>query len=302
MGLGIPDNFEDKFPELQAKTLKWHTVCNSGTQINSTSSVSFFQTTQRSVLGNLILVPALATNSDVDPLMRCIQYWGLTHGYNVINIDTFLGDFNQDVSPEQLRNNNYPEFKNILTHSLRSVYSFTNNRHTCIIGHCVTTSSIIDILNDCVKKQEKMPVQSAMFFAPWPVITPLHFKSILLHRLQIEEEIKQTGIVDKNTKTKIQQMKYFYAMEHFVREIENIKFEPEIMSKWGIPASFIVASKDKFSPAQRIEQYINVLKSHKNANNFSYLYLQDKKHSFEQLACDVNSALKLLKLQRQQTK
>ena len=40
--IGVPENFNDLLPELKAKTLKWETVCYSGTKINNNAKISFY--------------------------------------------------------------------------------------------------------------------------------------------------------------------------------------------------------------------------------------------------------------------
>ena len=102
---GIPNNFDELLPGLRSKTLKWETVCRSGTKINSTANISFYQTTNS--YGTFILIPGLATNADVDPLMKSITFWALTHRYNIVKMDTFINDFLDEITPEKMKLNTY---------------------------------------------------------------------------------------------------------------------------------------------------------------------------------------------------
>lgn len=295
--LGIPENFAEKLPDLKSKTLKWETIYKSGTQINSKSTISFYQSLTPNV-GNLILIPGLASNSKIDPLMKAIQYWGLTHRYNIINIDSFLGDIENDVTPDNIHNNTYPELKTVLTGSIKFVQPYTMNKHTCVIGHCVSASLITDILNDCVKNQEQVPVQSAILFAPFPKIPQSKYDAIMSRRMQIETENKNISILDPVTTLKLKHMKFVCAMQEFVKSVENVAFEPKIIAQWGIPVSFVVAGRDKISPASRAKENFELLSKESGPTKPQYLYLPERKHTFEQLYANYKDIIQIIKTQR----
>lgn len=301
--LGIPENFEEKLPELKAKTLKWETIYNSKTEINSKTTISFYQPINENNVGNLVLIPGLATNSRIDPLMKAIQYWGLTHRYNIVNIDSFLGDFENDISIEKIQNNTYPELKTVLTESIKFVQPYIANKHSCIIGHCVSATAITDILNDCVKQGKPMPVQSAILFAPFPKIPQSKYDAIMLRRIQITEaEQKNLIVLDPVTKLKIQHMQFVCAMQNFVTSVEHIDFEPNIVAQWGIPVSFVVAGRDKISPASRAKENFELLLKEHGTTEPKYLYLPERKHAFEQLYKSYSDIIEIIKSQRKKIK
>ena len=298
-GLGIPDNFEEKLPNLKNKTLRWRNLYRSGTTINSESNISFYQNNGNNpAVGNLILVPALATNSSVDPLMKTIQYWGLTHRYNVFNIDTFLGDFERELTPEEVQKNTYPEFKAIVKQSIDFILPYTDNKPICIVGHCVSSTAISDILNDCVRNKEKLPVHGAVLFAPFPEIPQSKYDSLMMRRLQIESAKQASGVIDPVTMIKFQHIKFVCAMQNFIKTAESVKFEPEIMSQWGIPVSFVIAGRDKISPASRTKENLEKLNSCNGSTESHYLYIPNKKHSFEKFYDDSVAVIELIKQQR----
>ena len=112
--IGVPENFNDLLPVLKAKTLKWETVCYSGTKINNNAKISYDASFFPDSYGNIILSPGLGTNTDIDPLMRTITFWSLTHKYNIITFDTFLGQFCDVPSFEIAQKNTYSEFVSLL--------------------------------------------------------------------------------------------------------------------------------------------------------------------------------------------
>lgn len=293
---GIPENFEEQLPELKTKTMKWETVCYSGTATNSKSTISFYKPIENKILGNLILVPGLATNSRVDPLMKSIQYWGLTHHYNIVNIDTFLNDFEQADNHEFIAKNTYPELKTILKQSIQFIRSHIDNNHTCIIGHCLSSTAITDVLNEFTKKRQPLPVQSAIFFAPWPIIPKSKFDTLKAYITKTESNPLP---IDSATRLKIQQKKFVYAMQNVVHQIEDSKFEPSIVAQWGIPVSYIVAGRDKTAPADRAKAHIELLTKEQGSTKFDYLYLPERQHTFENLYQEAKNIISVIKTQRQ---
>ena len=299
--LGIPENFADKLQGLKSKTLKWETLYKSGTEKNSKTTISFYQSLNPAI-GNLILVPGMATNSRIDPLMKMIQYWGLKHRYNIINIDSFLGDFEKDITTENVHNNTYSELKTVLSGSLSFIQPHIVNKHACIIGHCVSTTIITDILNDNVKNEEKLPVNSAIFFAPFPKILPSKYDAIVSKRAQMETENKNIANLDPISALKLKHMNFICAMHEFIETVDTIPFEPKIIAQWGIPVSFVVAGRDKISPAMRAKENFEQITKEQGTTKAQYLYLPERKHTFEQLYKNYNDIIQIIKTQRIKTK
>lgn len=299
--LGIPEDFADKLPDLKLKTLKWETVYKSGTQINSKTTISFYQSLNPAI-GNLILVPGMATNSKIDPLMKPIQYWGLTHRYNIINIDSFLGEIEKDISPAIINGDTYSELTTALSGSIRFIQPHIADKHTCIIGHCVSTTIITDILNDIVKNKEALPVQSAIFFAPFPKFTKSKFDTIVAKHTQLEIESQNTINLDPITALKLKHMKFICSMHGFIEAAGNIEFKPDIFAQWGIPVSLVAAGRDKISPATRIKENLETLSKEHGTTKLQYLFLPERKHIFEDLYTNYNDIIQIIKTHRNNTK
>ena len=297
---GIPEDFETLLPNLKEKTLKWETVYHSGSEINSSSNISFYQPLSDNFYGTIILIPGLATNIDFDPLMKAITYWALTHKYRIINISTFIHDFLSEIKPEKMQNNTYPEFKTIIHQSLKFVQPYIINKPSVLIGHCASSNGIIDTFNECVKKDEKIPVSSTMLFAPWPKRPNDNYKESVYRLKKEYEQQVDTKKLDQISTIKLAHIRFLFAMADFIQETENTKFEPDLMIQWGIPVTFVTAQRDKICPPARIKQYYDILRQ--KSDNFNYLYLPNKKHSFEKLYEDTNAVISLIRSQRKKTK
>lgn len=295
--IGIPENFDELLPDLKSKTLKWEAVCYSGTKINSSSTITFHQPVVSGSYGTLILIPGLATNNDFDPLMKSITYWALTHKYNVVHISTFINDFMNPVSPEQLAKNTYQEFQDIINQSLTFIQPYTLNQYSMVIGHCASANGIIDAFNNRVKNSEEIPVSSALLFAPWPKTPSQEYENSVLHLLtnEIERQSKMSEL-DFISKIKLGHMNFLYSMNNFRSEIDNVTFEPDLMVKWDIPVTFVAAQRDKLSKPERVQKNYETLAG--VSNNFKYLYLVNRKHSFEKLYTDSQAIINLIKSQK----
>lgn len=299
--LGTPENFADELPDLKSKTLKWKTVYKSGTQTNSETTISFYQSLNPAI-GNLILVPGMASNSEIDPLMKLIQYWGLTHRYNIINIDSLLGEIEKDISPDSVNSHTYSELITALSGSIKFIQPHIVNKHTCIIGHCVSTTIITDVLNNIVKNKKSLPVQSAIFFAPFPKFTKSKFETVVAKRAQLEKENENIANLDPVTELKLKHIRFICAMHKFIETVENISFEPKIIAQWGIPVSLVAAGRDKISPATRIKENLETLSKEHGTTKLQYLFLPERKHIFEDLCTNYNDIIQIIKTHRNNTK
>jgi len=292
--LTLPNNFEEKLPELKQRTLKWQTVFNSGTEINSSATISFHEVLDGRPIGNLVLVPALATNSQIDPLMKSITYWGLTHKYNITNIDTFLGDFETEITPDNIKQFSYLEFKSLLYQTFKFIAPYTT-KNTCVIAHCIGSVGVTGVFNDYIRNGEKLPVQSAIFFSPWPKMPAQQYDALQVLRKRMEKNKDKQDIVMQK---KIQHMNFVSTLQEFGLIMFDVKFEPEIINQWKIPVTFVAAGRDNISPATRVSENFNTLHNMQNGRYFNCLYLPNAPHSFKNAYKDKNAIIKLIKNQR----
>ena len=297
--LGLPENFADRLPELRQKTLKWQTVYHSGSKINSAATITFHQAVSDKSLGTIILIPGLATNNNFDPLMSSVSYWGLTHKYNIVTIDTFINDFLSEIKPEKIKFNTYEEFKTIIYQSLKFVQSYNPNSYHIAVGHCASSNGITGTFNDCVKQSLPIPVQSALLFAPFSKTPSETFENSVKRLLSSTlNDVKRTN--DPVAKIKVKHLSFLAAMENFIKEEEAVSFEPDLMVQWNIPVTFVTGQLDKISPFDRINKYTEIL--NQKSSNFKHLYLKNKKHNFATLYTDTNAIIEIIRSQRPTTR
>lgn len=119
--LFIPNNFDQLLPELKQKTFKWRTEYTSGSNTPTTAYIEYYAVTGKTN-NNLILLPGIASNTDIEPLMKMLTFWGLTHKYNIYCLNTFLSDFQRNISLDAARKNTVPEFISLTANGLNLIH------------------------------------------------------------------------------------------------------------------------------------------------------------------------------------
>ena len=299
---GIPNNFEEMLPDLKSKTLKWETVCYSGTKINQSAKIQYYAAVAQNPYGDIILSPGLGTNTSIDPLMKTLTFWALTHRHNVITFDTFLGDFSEDISFEIAQRNTYPEFVALLESCVKFIEPYSVASKNIIIGHSAGATGIVDALNNIVKKDEKLNVGSVMLFAPW-VSTEWFdsFKDIIYKRCESNgfdnprKIIPVMNIFDAN---QTKNARYMCIMPKFLTEMEESAFRPDLMNKWNTYITIVAGEKDRKVSTETLQERFEELTKQSNRNLFQFIVLPDAKHSFLKIYDNNQSVISLIKSQR----
>ena len=299
---GIPDNFDELLPDLKAKTIKWETVCYSGTKINNSARITYYATFANNPYGDIILSPGLGTNTDIDPLMKMLTFWALTHRHNVITINTFLGDFIDQPSFEQAQINTYPEFVSLLESSIKFIEPYSIASKNILIGHSAGATGIIDALNNIAKKEEKININSVMLFAPW-ASEEWHetFKELVYTRCEsnnFENPKKILPIMNIFDADLTKKARYMSIMPKFFNEMDNSPFRPDLMNKWNTYITIVAGEKDKKAPKEVLEQRFQELEKQSNRNLFKFIVLPNAKHSFLHIYENNQSIISLIKSQR----
>ena len=299
---GIPNNFDELLPDLKSKTLKWETVCYSGTKINQSAKISYYATISTSPYGDIILSPGLGTNTDIDPLMETITYWGLTHRYNIITLNTFLGNFIDQPSFEQAQNNTYPEFVSLLESCVKFIEPYSIASKNILIGHSAGATGIIDALNNIAKKEEKININSVMLFAPWVSKEWFDaFRDMIYQRCEsnkFENPHKILPIMNIFDADLTKKARYMSIMPKFLTEMTDSPFRPDLMNKWNTYITIIAGSKDRKISTKALQERFQELEKQPNRNLFQFITLPDAKHSFLQIYKDNQSVISLIKSQR----
>ena len=299
---GIPNNFEELLPELKAKTIKWETVCYSGTKINNSAKITYYATFANNPYGNLILSPGLATNTDIDPLMKMLTFWALTHRHNVITFNTFLGEFYEMPSFEKAQQNTYPEFVSLLESSIKFTAQYTINQSNILVGHSAGATGIVDALNNIAKKDEKTNINSVMLFAPW-VVPEWHdfFKGTIYKRCassHFENPYKILPLANIFDAYDSGKTRYVSIMPKFYTDMYETPFRPDLMNKWNTYITIVAGEKDRKSPPEQMQEKFEELQKQPNRNLFKFIILPNAKHSFLHIYENNQSVISLIKSQR----
>ena len=299
---GIPNDFDERLPDLKAKTLKWETICYSGTKINQSAKISYYAALSTSPLGDIILSPGLGTNTNIDPLMKTITFWALTHRHNVITLNTFLGDFEYQPSFEIAQRNTYPEFVTLLESCIKFIKPYSMENKNILVGHSAGATGIVDALNNIVKKDEKTYIHSVMLFAPWAT-TEWHetFKNMTYQRCQsngFENPHKILPVVNIFDEKQIHAVRYLSIMPKFFSEMDAYPFRPDLMNKWNSYITIVAGENDRKAPKDALQQRFEELIKQPNRNRFQFIVLPDAKHSFLKIYANNQSVISLIKSQR----
>lgn len=293
----VPDNFKELLLETKAKNLKWETICYSGTETNNNAKISYYASISPDSYGNIILSPGLGTNTDIDPLMRAITFWALTHKYNIITFDTFLGKFYDKPSFETAQKNTYSEFVSLLETCIKYIEPYSVKQPNILIGHSAGATGIIDALNNLAEKGNKTHIHSVMLFAPWVTKQWYDYLKDFIYKrchdycidnpnqiLPIHNIFRKSG--------------YVTVLPQFFTDMANSSFRPDLMNKWGSYITLVAGEKDKKAPAEVIQEKFEELTKQSNRDMFKFIVLPDKKHSFIKIHSDTESVINLIKSQR----
>ena len=293
---GVPDNFNKLLPDLKAKSLKWEAVCYSGTEINNSAKIHYYSASVLYPLGDLILSPGLGTNTDIDPLMKMLTYWGLTHKYNIMTIDTFLGDFLNLPSLEVAQKNTYHEFISSLESSIKFIEPYSLKHKNILIGHSAGATGVIDALNSMTIKNEKINLFSVMLFAPWASAQwGKVFKEIVYKRCNFNNPNKILPVTNMFNN----HIGYMNIMPQFITDKDNMPFRPDLMNNWGTYTTIIAGEYDKKAKPEDLQKKFSELKKQPNHSRFRFIVLPKAKHSFLSIYKNNQCAISLIQSQKE---
>lgn len=301
--IGVPDNFDKILPELKTKNLKWEAVCYSGTKINQSAKISYYASISPNSYGNIVLSPGLGTNTDIDPLMKALTFWALTHKYNIITFNTFLGNFYTFPSFEIAQKNTYHEFTASLESCVKFIEPYCIKSPSILIGHSAGATGIIDALNSIASKKDKINFQSVILFAPW-ASKEWHdyFKELVYHHCEtstFNNPHKILPIINMFDIEKYGSTRYVPILPDFLKDMENSVFKPDLMNNWNTYVTIVIGSKDRKVSKETLRQhYEELVKKSNDINRFQFIVLTDEKHSFIKIHQNIKSIIDLIKSQR----
>ena len=180
----IPSDYLNDLPRLKDKYFSWKMEFSSKSAVANTGTITHFSINDANARGNFVLVPGLASNTEIEPLMGALSYWSLKHKYNVYALDTFLGDFKPTISAEIANKNTFPEFLDLMDTGLEIVSKMSAGAWTCVVGHSLGATGTLAVFNRRVINEKPIGFSGAILFAPYATKNWFDFSRKFMHHYQ----------------------------------------------------------------------------------------------------------------------
>lgn len=299
----IPQNYDDYLPELMDGHFAWKMKFSSKSDLSNTGQITYYQIRDVEPRGNFVLVPGLASNTRIEPLMRAVTYWSLRHKYNIYALDTFLGDFRSNVSVDAAQKNTVPEFIELIDAGLEIVSKMSIGKWTCVVGHSLGGIGALEVFNRRVQQNRSVGFSGAILFAPfltkeWSIFTKGFLKHYNCPDLSDEEFYKKpVGLYSLHDSCYSHDARYVSIYPGFLDDVDKLKPRPELMAQYKIPVTLVAGGADKKSPVEYMRDIYNNVKQYPNGDNMRLVVFPTGRHSFIDQHKDWGSILKLIKSQ-----
>ena len=306
--LQIPANFHELLPELKEKTFKWrfeYSTRSENATIGHITHYSPILPDDKKPNGNIILAPGLASNADIEPVMKAITYWALTKNFNVYAITTFLGDFKPEITLDQAKRNTFPEFIKLMDMGIDLIEEQCRGQWTCLIGHSAGAAGAIEIFNKRVTENKTSRLSAAILFAPY-CTSQWHNFIRSLYKVRncppdiTDEEFanKPMGLISPHDLFNTNYLRYVTILPDFYDNLETSRFRPDLMAKYNIPITIVAGGRDRKSPIGMLRDIYQTLSLGPNGHLFKFIEFPNSKHSFIDQHKDYLSIIRLIQSQR----
>lgn len=299
----IPKNYTKELPALRDKYFAWKMDFSSKTDLATTGHITHYEIHGPESRGNFVLVPGLASNTEIEPLMQAITYWSLKHKYNIYSLDTFLGDFQSDVSAVAAAKNTVPEFIDLMDAGLEIISRMSVGKWTCVVGHSLGGMGTIEVFNRRVQQKRSLGFSGAILFAPFVVRDWFDFVLQFIKHYQYpdlsdEEFIKKpVGIVSPHDMSITKQMRYISIWPGFYDDMDNIKPRPDLMAQYDMPVTIVAGGLDRKSPVEYMHSIYDEVRRYPNGDRMKFVEFPNSRHSFMEQYSDWQAILQLIKSQ-----
>jgi len=299
----IPKNYDEFLPELLDKHFAWKMEFSSKTDISNTGQITYYEIRDTVARGNFVLVPGLASNTQIEPLMRAVTYWSLKHKYNIYAVDHFLGDFKPENTKELADRNTAPEFLDLLDVGLDIVSKMSIDKWTCVVGHSLGGLGTLEVFNRRVQQNKPVGFSGAILFAPfvtpeWHAFTKQFMKHYQYPDLSDEEFYKSPmGLSSLHDVYYAKQARYISLYPGFYDEIDKLPVRAELMARYNIPVTLVAGGCDKKSPAEYMRLLCADVHNYQDCDNVKLVEFPTSRHSFIDQHNDWSSILNLIKSQ-----
>lgn len=300
----IPQDFEQELPTLKEKTFQWSVDLRLHADASPRGSITHYSIGD-SARGSFILAPGIASNTDIEPLMKAIKYWSLTHRYNVYCINSFLGDFQEKPTLETAQQNTYTDFVDLMNMSIDIIEKQCLGTWTCLVGHSLGGTGAIEIFNRRILANKKPNVSAAILFAP--LLQKDHgdrLKNIyrkFYHLQNIPDyEFQQMPLqlCSPHDFPNSQTIRYVTVMPQFMDDACNRPLRPDLMSKWGIPVTIVAGGHDRKVELSELQAVYDRITKMPNGKLFKFVVFPNSKHSFIDQYKQWTDVLNLIRSQR----
>lgn len=297
----IPKNYIDTLPALKDKCFAWKTEFSSKTDTATTGQITHYEIREAVPHGNFVLVPGLASNTQIEPLMCAVTYWALSHKYNIYTVDTFLGDFKPECSADLATQNTMPEFLDLMDAGLEIVSKMSVGQWTCVIGHSLGATGVLEVANRRVQDNKPVGFSGMILFAPfvmgeWHEYTKNFIKRYQYPDLSNEEFYKMPmKLISPHDVYYNKQVRCVSIYPKFYDDIDTLVPQPDLMAQYNIPITLVAGGKDRKSPPECIRDVYNALRE--RGANVKFVEFPESRHSFIDQHNDWNAILGLIKSQ-----
>ena len=304
----IPKDYEKELGELKNKYFAWKMEFSSKTSVANTGHITHYEIRGAEPHGNFVLVPGLASNTQIEPLMCAITYWSLKHRYNIYAIDSFLGDFQPDITTALAEKNTVPEFIDLMDVGLEIVSKISANKWTCVVGHSLGASGTLEVFNRWVQQNKAINFSGAILFAPFVIKKWHDFTKRFINHYQYsdlpEEEFytKPVGLISPHDAYYTTVMRYVSVYPNLFDDIDKLKPRPDLMAQYNIPITLVAGGEDKKSPVEYMRAIYDAACQYSNSNKMKFVEFPTSRHSFIDQHGDWRAILELIRTQHTRAK
>ena len=302
----VPKDYSDELEQLKSQSFAWKMDFSSKTEIANVGHITHYEIRDKQSLGNLVLVPGLASNTQIEPMMRSITYWSLKHRFNIYAIDSFFGDFKDKVDPDVAAKNTVPEFVDLIDAGLEIVAKMSVNQWTCVIGHSLAGGAVLEVFNRRILQHQPLGYSAAVLFAPyvvksWLDATKDFMKSHQYPDLSYADFYNEpVGVVSPHdcvaTGGKVRRVSILPRVYD-----DDLKPRPDLMAQYKIPITMVAGGKDRKAPVEYIRGICDATLEYSDKTKVSFVEFPESKHSFIGQHNDWNAVLQLIKSQHVRT-
>ncbi|MDR1361323.1 MAG: hypothetical protein LBJ18_03405 [Rickettsiales bacterium] len=294
----IPENTRELLESIERNSDITKNNFSSETATNLGGSITHYKISEHPC-GNIVLLPGMASNTNIDPLMRVVRLWSLHHNYNVYALNHFFGDFKMELSKEDADKQTYLEYIAVITRGLNEISEQVAGKWTAIVSHSMAARGTIEYFNDLAENNKKHNFAMAALFGPFAsqestdnVWRSYRMKHGLSHISK--EEFAKTP-VSFNSPSNPDPVNTHISFYPPVLDPKTYSLDQ--MEKWRHHTVFVAGGKDRRAPAAAHYEVYRKMIDHKmeNAGKFKYVNFPESKHSFMDSYKDYAAVLTLIK-------